>query len=153
MVHKIRITIEKITTAMAVFLMLSLVILAFLQVVLRNFFSIGFSAVEEFMRNGVLWIALVGAVLTTFRGKHISVDILLRYLSSTPKKIVTWIITAFASFMCIIMTWYSILFIKMEIESGSVIGGFCPAWIIEIILPVGFLLLAISFPIKTLDSK
>ncbi len=153
MVHKIRIAIEKITTAMAVFLMLSLVILAFLQVVLRNFFSIGFSAVEEFMRNGVLWIALIGAVLTTLRGKHISVDILLRYLSPTPKKIVNWIITIFASFMCIIMTWYSILFIKLEIESGSVIGGFCPAWIIEIILPIGFLLLAISFPIKILDSK
>lgn len=153
MVHKIRIAIEKITTAMAVFIMLSLVMLSFLQVILRNFFSIGFNAVEELMRNGVLWITFIGAILTTLRGKHISIDILLRNLNSTPKKVVSWIISIFASFMCIIMTWYSISFVKLEIETNSIIGGFCPAWIIEIILPVGFLLLAISFPIKLLDNK
>ncbi|MDO9547850.1 MAG: hypothetical protein Q7J65_02665, partial [Candidatus Marinimicrobia bacterium] len=67
MVHKFRLFIEKITTWLAVFLMLMLVLLSFSQVVLRNFFSTGFNAFEELMRNAVLWIAFVGAVLTTLR--------------------------------------------------------------------------------------
>lgn len=153
MVHKLRIIIEKFAGGLAVFLMLALVILSFTQVVLRNFFSIGFSAVEEMMRNGVLWIAFVGATLTTLRGKHISIDILPRILKNKNKRILEWFLTIIASIICLIMMWYGIQFIILEIEMDSVIAGFCPAWIIEIIIPFGFLLLALSFPLRLLDTK
>ncbi|MBL7067384.1 MAG: TRAP transporter small permease subunit [Candidatus Marinimicrobia bacterium] len=153
MVHKLRIIIEKFAGGLAVFLMLALVILSFTQVVLRNFFSIGFSAVEELMRNGVLWIAFVGATLTTLRGKHISIDILPRILKNKNKHILEWFLTIIASIICLIMMWYGTKFIILEIEMDSVIAGICPAWIIEIIIPFGFLLLALSFPLRLLDTK
>ena len=54
MLNKIRTIIEKFVTALAVVLMLFLVVMAFLQVILRNFFAIGLNVVDELMRNGVL---------------------------------------------------------------------------------------------------
>lgn len=152
MVHKIHTILEKTATGMAVFLLLSLVVLSFIQVVLRNLFSMGLNLVEEFMRNGVLWIAFVGAVLTTLRGKHISIDILPRFLKSTSKKILLWSLSVLASIICLVLSWLAISFIRLEIETGSTIGGVFPAWIIELIIPIGFILLALSFPLKMLED-
>jgi TRAP-type C4-dicarboxylate transport system permease small subunit len=153
MVRKIRIIIEKITTVIAALLMLFLVILAFIQVLLRNLFSLGFNAIDELMRNGVLWIAFIGAVLTTLRGQHISIDILPRYLRGKSKKIVEWIIGLSSFVICLIFVRYSISFVILECQTGSIIAGFCLAWIIELIIPVGFTLLGISFLLKTIESK
>ena len=153
MVHKIHTILEKTATGMAVFLLLSLVVLSFIQVVLRNLFSMGLNLVEEFMRNGVLWIAFVGAVLTTLRGKHISIDILPRFLKSTSKKILLWILSILASIICLVLSWLAISFVRLEIETGSTIGGVFPAWIIELIIPIGFILLALSFPLKMLEGN
>jgi len=153
MVSNIRRMIEKVAIGMAAFLMLGLVILAFIQVMLRNFFHIGFNAVEEFMRNGVLWIAFVGAVLTTLRGRHIAIDILPRFLKDRPKRIIYWIISLIVALICLILMYYGIQFMLLEMETGAVIGGFCPAWIVELIIPVGFLLLAITSVLRAVENN
>jgi hypothetical protein len=44
-------------------------------------------------------------------------------------------------------------FLTLEIELESVIAGVIPAWIIEIIIPIGFFLLAFCFPLRILDRK
>ena len=153
MVHKIRLIIEKVTTIIAVFLMLALVILSFSQVILRNFFSTGFNAFEELMRNAVLWIAFIGAVLTTLRGKHISIDILPRLIKGKMKTVLEWFLAIIASLICLFMAWLGFQFLELEIELESMIAGFIPAWTIEIIIPLGFLLLALTFPLRVLDSQ
>jgi len=151
-VTQIRKAVENTATGLAVFLMLSLILLSFLQVILRNFFSVAFITIEKLIRHEVLWIAFIGATLTTLRGRHISIDILPRYLRGKAKQILQWIISLSASVICLILCWYSISFIQLEIEFGTKIGGHIPAWIVQIILPVGFLLLAISFPLRTLEG-
>jgi len=133
--------------------MLLLVVLSFSQVVLRNFFATGFNAFEELMRNAVLWIAFIGATLTTLRGKHISIDILPRVAKGRFKIILNWALSITASLICFYMSWLGLQFLKLEIDLASVIAGSIPAWIIEIIIPVGFLLLAITFPLRVLDSQ
>lgn len=153
MVHKIRLFIEKATTWLAVFLMLALVILSFSQVVLRNFFATGFNAFEELMRNAVLWIAFIGAVLTTLRGKHISIDILPRIIQGKIKLLLDWLLSIIAALICLFLAWLGFQFLKLEIDLGSLIAGFIPAWIIEIIIPVGFFLLALTFPLRVLDRQ
>jgi len=55
-----------------------------------------------------------------------------------------------AGLICLILGWYAWKFILLEIEMHSQIAGVIPAWIVEIILPVGFLLLALTFFLKIL---
>ena len=145
MVHKIRRLIEKIASGMAIALLLMLVVLAFIQVILRNLFSIGLNLVEESMRNGVLWIGFIGALLTTLRAKHISIDILPRIVQGRSRRVLDWILAICSSVICLVLGFYSMKFVQLEIETGAQIGGAIPAWTFEIILPLGFLLLAIAF--------
>lgn len=153
MLNKFRLLIEKCVTALAVVLMLSLAVMAFLQVILRNFFAIGLNIVDELMRNGVLWIALVGAVLTTLRSKHISVDILPRILKGKTRLILNWILNLTSGVICLALSWYAWQFVRLEISMKSVIAGVIPAWTIEIILPVGFFLLALTFPLRLIENS
>lgn len=152
MLSKFRFIIEKIITAMAVFLMFSLAVMAFIQVILRNFFAIGLNAVDELMRNGVLWIAFIGAALTTLRSKHIAIDILPRLLKGKASLVLNWILNLTASLICLILGWYAARFVQLEIDMHSTLAGVIPAWIIEIILPVGFFLLALTFLLRLPDK-
>jgi len=149
---RIRLVIEKLVTFLGVFFLLSLVILAFLQVILRNFFSVGFNAVEELMRNGVLWIAFSGAILTTLRGKHIAIDIIPRVLSRRYQRVLNAIINLIAALICFILSWLSVQFLCLEINMNSKVAAHIPAWLVELIIPVGFFLLAISFFLKIFDN-
>ncbi|HPC35974.1 MAG TPA: TRAP transporter small permease [Candidatus Marinimicrobia bacterium] len=153
MLNKIRTIIEKFVSALAVALMLFLVGMAFLQVILRNFFAIGLNVIDELMRNGVLWIAFCGAALTTLRSKHISIDILPRILKGRARRILNWILNLTAAAICFCLSWYAWQFVRLEISMQSMIAGVIPAWIIEIILPVGFFLLALTFPLRLIDES
>lgn len=156
-VHKIVQILDKVCTILATFLLLSLMLLSFTQIILRNFFSIGSDFVETFVRHEVLWITFSGAVLTTIHGKHISIDILPRYLYGrkrlTLEKILLRIIYLSASLISILLFSLSISFIGMEIERGALIDGFLPAWTLESIIPIGFFLLSISSILKVLVGE
>ncbi|MFQ5804565.1 MAG: TRAP transporter small permease, partial [Candidatus Methylomirabilales bacterium] len=51
------------------------VLLAFLQVLLRNLGGIGLPWVEILLRNLVLWLGMAGASLATKQGRHIRIDV------------------------------------------------------------------------------
>lgn len=157
MVRKIKLIVEKISTYLAVSFLLGLVFLSFIQVILRNVFSVAFNIIEVIMRNAVLWITFFGALLASTRGKHISIDILpiileRKKLNKTLKAL-NFLINLIVTLIGLIFTYISIKFIVMEIESGTYIGGLFPAWISEIIIPVGFFLLSLTFFLKLLDSE
>jgi len=155
MVKKIRTIIERISTYLAVTFLLGLVLLSFTQVVLRNVFSIAFNIIEVIIRNAVLWITFLGALLASVRGKHISIDvlpiILERRKHQKTLKALNFLVNLIVTLIGLIFTYLSIKFIIMEIESGAYIGGLFPAWIAEIIIPIGFLLLSLTFFLKLLD--
>ncbi|HMA61883.1 MAG TPA: TRAP transporter small permease [bacterium] len=149
---KIKKTVDAIITALAIILMSSIVLFTFAQVILRNFFTIHLTELENIVRSEVLWIAFIGAVLTSLRGRHISIDILPRYLKGKARKILLIILDVSAMIICFILAWYSVKFIQLEISLGTTVGMNIPAWIPELILPIGFILLAISFPLKLVEA-
>lgn len=145
---KIKKIVDAMITALAIILMSSIVLFTFAQVILRNFFTIHLTELENIVRSEVLWIAFIGAVLTSLRGRHISIDILPRYLKGKARKVLLIVLDISAMTICFILAWYSIKFIQLEISLGTTIGMNIQAWIPELILPIGFFLLAISFPLK-----
>lgn len=63
------------------FLLGGMIILAVLQIGLRNFADTGFQWADPFLRILVLWLGLVGAIAATRDGKHINIDILSKYVA------------------------------------------------------------------------
>jgi TRAP-type C4-dicarboxylate transport system permease small subunit len=65
--------------AMACLLFLAMTLITFGTIVARNLFSASSQQLLELAPAGVLWIALVGASLALRQGRHIRLELLLRF--------------------------------------------------------------------------
>ena len=124
--------------AVLVIILTALILLAASQIVMRNFFSFGFIWADEMLRMLVLWIAVAGAVAASRTDKHINIAILDRFLPEKLKLLVKIVIHIFTATVCGAVAWYSVQFVQMSHEYGDVLMGSVPAWLPQLILPVGF---------------
>jgi len=129
-----------------------MILIAFLQIILRNFFSTGLDWGDQLLRNLVLWVGFVGATLATKEGRHINIDIVSRYLPSLGKHIVTLITHFFSFFVCCALTYAALKFIKNEVEMGNRTFLNIPAWIPEMILPMTFGLMTFRFGLRSFKT-
>lgn len=125
-----------------------MVLLAFVQVILRNVFSESLIWGEILLRHLVLWIGFLGAARATGEGRHISIDAFARFLPTRSRTIVRVITNAFAIVVCYFLLRASLTFIGDEIDFGSVVYGEVPSWYSQIIIPVGFGLMMIHFAVR-----
>ena len=144
--------IEKIETALLVLILTVMVILAFLQVVLRNLLDQGILWADIFLRHLVLWVGFIGASLATREEKHINIDLFTRFLSKKGKDIARVITNFFAFIVCIILTKAGWTFVQDEKLMGTVLFNNIEAWYFQIIIPVGFLLMGFRFFIHMLNN-
>ena len=130
-----------------------MIVLAFAQVVLRNVFSVGLVWGDPVLRNAVLWLAFIGASLATQQDKHIRIDLLGRYLKPRAAAAVGFVTNLFALAVCLLLADASRTFVLNEIEFQDTlvtIGGLdVPTWWSQVILPAGFLLIALRIAIRS----
>ena len=124
--------------AVLVVILISMVLLAAGQIVLRNFFDIGFIWSDEALRLMVLWIAVAGAVAASRNDKHINIDVLDRFLPGPARAAKDILVHGFTAAICGIVTWHSTLFVRTSHEFGDMLLGGIPAWLLQLVLPVGF---------------
>lgn len=132
-----------------VLILSGMVLLAAGQIVLRNFFDIGFIWGDELLRLMVLWIAVAGAVAASRNDKHINIAILDRYLPGRLSLAVRALVQLFTASICGIVCWESARFVATTHEFGDVLLGSVPAWILQAVLPVGFGLIAWRYLVFT----
>lgn len=124
--------------AILVIILTSMILLAAAQILMRNLFNFGFIWTDEVLRMLVLWLALGGAVAASRSDKHINVAVLDRFLPQKARQSLRIVICLFTAAVCGIITWNSILFVQTTYEFGDRLMGDVPAWLPQLILPVGF---------------
>lgn len=131
-------------------LVVFMVLLAGAQIVLRNAFDSGFPWAEPVLRALVLWSAMLGAVIATREDQHIGLDFIARFASGAALRVARFVALAFAAALCGAMAWYSWALVELDREGHTegVLG--IPAWMLELILPLGFGLMALRFLIRSL---
>jgi len=140
--------LNKIEGAVLIILLLTMLIMAFGQVVLRNIFSGGIVWGDILLRHLVLWIGFLGAALATSGERHINIDALTRYLPERLKRAVGTLTNIFAAFVCFLLFRASLTFINFEIANKNTVFGEVPSWYAQIIIPVGFGLLVFHFIVR-----
>ena len=123
---------------MLVLILTGMILLAAGQIVLRNFFGFGFIWADELLRMLVLWIAVAGAVAASRTDKHINIAVLDRFIPVKLGAAVKVIVDMFTAVVCFVVTWYSVDFVRTSYEYQDVLLGGVPAWILQLVLPVGF---------------
>lgn len=144
--------IDRIETILVVIFLSAMMILAFLQIFLRNVFTTGLAWGDVIVRNLVLWIGFIGATLATREGKHINIDVISRSLPPSMRIFVEFGIHLFSSFICGLLTYASLKFIKNEAQMGTTTLLGISIWVLEIILPVTFGLMAFRFALYSMKS-
>lgn len=145
----ILIRLGKITRAVEDYTLISILagmmLLAVSQIIMRNFLEMGLSWIDPLIRISVLWVALIGAMIGTRQGGHISVDLLAQYVSPAYKEILQRVIAAISASISGMMCWVSFWFVLDEYEYGIAAFGNVPSWPFEIIMPIGFAVICFRF--------
>ncbi len=132
----------------AVLLLLVMLVLGFAQVVMRNVFSGGFVWGDVLLRHLVLWIGFFGAALAASQERHINIDAITRFLPKRIQSALHMITNLFAAVICYFLFRAALTFIGFEIDDRHMVFGEIPSLYAEIIIPIGFALLAVHFLIR-----
>ena len=123
-------------------ILISMIMLAGAQIFLRNFFDYSLFWGDGRQRLMVLWLTVAGGLAASRMDKHISIEVLDRFLPARFQIPVKVIIDLFTSAVCALFSWHSARFVMGSYEFGDTLLGNTPAWILQIILPIGFGLMA-----------
>jgi TRAP-type C4-dicarboxylate transport system permease small subunit len=135
-------------TAVVTLLLSGLIILASYQILLRNVFSSGLEWGDELVRLTVLWLALVGAVAASRENKQIKIDILSRMLSGRANVAARVTTNLFTAAVTGLLAWHSWRFVQESRLYGDTLLTDVPAWILQLILPVGFMLICYRYLLR-----
>lgn len=145
--------------ALLLFILISMILLAGTQIFLRNIFDTTLFWGDEMLRLMVLWLTIAGGLAASRMDKHISIAVLNRFLPGTPQLITKVIIDLFTASVCALFAWQSARFVMSSYEFGDTLMRNVPAWTLQVILPVGFalmafrhLMLAITRPLNLNDK-
>lgn len=141
LLHKIH-CIEDSILALLLF---GMIVLSTSQIFLRNLFDSGLIWADPLLRVMVLWIGLLGALAATRENKHITIDLLTRFLSDSKRDFAKAFTNIFSSGISAILAYHSMRFVVMEYEAQSKAFSGISAWILELILPIAFTLIALRF--------
>jgi TRAP-type C4-dicarboxylate transport system permease small subunit len=123
-------------------LLTGMILVACSQILLRDF---GFGTLiwgDEAVRLAVLWIAMIAGVAAAREDRHISIDVLSRFLPPRGKALAALLVGLFTAGACLALAWFSWRMVSYAIEDGEVLLGGQPAWIFQAILPIAFFLMA-----------
>ena len=146
---------EKISRVEQVFvtiLLTLMILMAFIQIVLRNLFDTGFSWGDSLVRYLVVWVGFIGAAIATREDKHINIDVVSRWLAGPKINQIRLISNFFSAFICGLLTWAAVKFIHFEAQMGSTVFFDLPVWIPAIIIPVAFGLITLRFAVRFLSA-
>lgn len=142
--------------ALLVFFLTVTVGMAFLQVVLREFWSTGIIWGDVFLRHLVLWIGFFGAALAAKESRHFSINIITRRLPSSVQRVVQIFLDLTAAVVCYFLVQAGISFIADEIKYNTqplftVLGTNVMSYYLEIVIPIGFGLIGLHFLFRAIE--
>ena len=137
--------ISRLEKALIAALLTAMILLAFSQIVLRNFFATGIDWGDSLVRYLVVWVGFIGAAVAVREGKHLTIDILSRGAGRTGTRIIRTISHFISAVVCGLLTWAGIKFLMVEIQMGSTAFFDLPVWIPELIIPVTFGLMTLRY--------
>ena len=131
-------------------LVTSMVVLAAIQILLRNILKTGFQWAEPLLGMGLLWLTMLGALAAAGRGRHIAIDLATALL---PPRWAGWIGRAtslFAAVVCCILAHAGSSYVNLQREMAMGDLIFMPLWKFYLVIPIVFWLMAIRFGLQAL---
>lgn len=144
--------ISRVENVLITVLLTLMILVAFSQIVLRNFFATGIDWGDSLVRYLVVWVAFIGAAVATREGKHITIDILSRWFTGVGSNTIQAVSYFASAAICGLLTLAAIKFVDFEAQMGSTVFFNLSAWIPAMIIPVTFGLMTLRFAARFLSE-
>lgn len=130
----------------------TMIVFAFLQVVLRNFFGTSLTWGDILVRQMVMWAGFTGAAIATSTDRHISIDALTKFIPERLRRVIKVVTNLFAAVVCFYLMRAAWTLLESERENGGEMFLAIPQWVGLVIIPVGYALLTAHFSLNVLES-
>jgi C4-dicarboxylate transporter, DctQ subunit len=144
MLKKLDDFLEKIEKFIIIILFASLLVLMSVNILQRNLLDQSSLLIQESLPIMVMWLSLMGASLALKDGKHISMELLLRFMPQHTKGIMHRLAAAFGCLVMLMGLYLSKTFLASEITIFGVKGY------LSIIIPIFFATGAFRFLVLSL---
>lgn len=141
-------TLGRVEKFFIVVMLSAMILLAFLQIVLRNAFSTGVSWGDPLVRYLVLWVGFIGASMATKEEKHITIEVFSRWFSAKNAFYLKLLSQLVSATICGLLTVAGWTFVRNEAQMGGVAFLQIPIWIPQMIIPITFALMTLRFLIN-----
>lgn len=135
----------KFESGLLVVILTATILIAVMQIFLRNVMHSGIADADTLVRIMVLWLGLVGAMIASRERRHIKIDILTRRMTPQWSQITSYLTNCVASVVCAVIAWYSFQFVLFEYEDGLTAFANVPVWLAESIIPFAFTVMALRY--------
>ena len=135
--------------AVLVLLLGTLIAVAGGQILLRQL-NVAVVWADPLTRLLILWIAVFGAVAASRDAQHITIDALSRFLPRGAQRVAAAVVALFASAVCVVLAYEAARFVGVEYAMSTAGLGAVPAWVLALVLPIGFALIALRYAIVAL---
>ena len=146
--------LRRCESALPVVLLLGMIGMAAGQVLLRNFFDSGVYWGDSAVRVMVLWVTMLGAMVASRDDSHIRIDLVGRFLQDLKKPLlessVARINYGFTCFVLALFCWASGQFVYYEYVDQSIAFAKVPAWICEMVMPLGSGIMALRYALHVI---
>ena len=143
--------ISRIESIVLVLVLTTMILIAFLQVILRNFFSSGIFWGDIFLRHLVLWVGFVGASLATREKRHINIDALYRILPPAWQRWIQLFTHLFSAVICLLLARASFSFLQDEYSFGTALFLGIPLWLFLSFVLFGFVVMSFRFTLRAFN--
>ncbi len=143
--------LRQLEDAVLALLLTGMILLASLQILLRNVFDSGIVWADPAVRVLVLWVGLLGALAASRDDRHINVDVLSRILPEKPRRAVSTLTRLFTAGVAAVVSYHSARFVRSEFEFGSVAFAGLPSWALASIIPIAFGGIALRYLLMAFD--
>jgi TRAP-type C4-dicarboxylate transport system permease small subunit len=150
MLARVQAGLVRVETWIAGFALVLLVGLTLLQIVARNVFETGFPALESLARVLLLYVTFLGAAIAIAADHHIKVDVVAHWLSGRWRARLHRPLHAIGALTSALLCWAAARYWYDEWTFASATERWLA--LAELILPVGFGLLALHFVLCVLQG-
>ena len=143
---------ERLEEILLVSLVVLMVSLGFLQILFRNFISVGIVWIDSLVRHLVLWIALLGASIATRENRHIAIDVISGRLSPGHYSRIQGAVQLFSALVCLLLVYPAVRFVQNDYVAGKTLAFGIPLWLSQAVMPAMMLVMGVRFLLRGIKT-
>jgi len=125
------------------FMLAAMVLLPLLEILLRKVFQTGLSGSTQFVQHLTLIVGMLGGAIAAREGRLLSVGSLDMLIKGRARLLARGVSHSVAGVVAVFLVVATLQFVQAEKGAGKTMAYGIPAWVIQLVLPIGFALVAI----------